>query len=381
MATPSAPRWSLVRKTLLLGIFLAGNIHPAEPTLAAENCRRVPSSIPRDGSRNVTRPLNRFLNRLPDGVCVRFPRRAKYRVEGTLRLRDKVGLTIYGRGSKIFATSIRGDLDPGPKRRWRQHLAITNSSDIEIRNLRIDGAAQSCRYNSEWEGEAGVNVNGSSSNIALHGLTIRGTGGDAVSVGPATGIRDVTVASLSADCLGRMGMSVSGGAENVTLRDSSFDRIGRSFFDIEPIPGRHVQNVDVLQNTVGDHHLNTLSCGGWGTNGDLTFQGNVNTINPIVVKCLSFGPVLFDGNTGVGQLGKPLGFKSLQVFLGQPNTMSVTVVGNVQHFGQNQAFLAALETNACSLYVISNDFTGADALWDGAPDERCTWTDGGGNPF
>jgi hypothetical protein len=61
--------------------------------------------------------------------------------------------------------------------------------------------------------------------------------------------------------------------------------------------------------------------------------------------------------------------------------MSVTVMGNVQHLGQNQAFLAALETNACSLYVISNDFTGADALWDGAPDERCTWTDGGGNPF
>jgi hypothetical protein len=348
-------------------------------TVKGQTTVTMPSPV---AGQDNTPALNACVDQAPDGARIVFPTgkvgTLTYQVEGRIDISGRTNLTLNAAGTTFRASSLVGLVPPTPeepKGYWRSHVFIKGSSNIDINDLTIESAG-TCQYSSSFEGEAGVNVNGAASNISLNRLTVRGTGGDAVSVGPGQGIRDVTVSGLSGDCLGRMAMSVSGGATNVTLQDSTFSQIGRSFFDIEPIPGRHVENVDVLRNTIGDHRLNTLSCGGWGTNGDVTFQGNASSI-PLIMKCLSFGPLLVDDNTGTGAAVKPWGLKSMQAFMGQPNTMTAAVSGNVQHFSANAAFLAALETDACTLAVTGNDFTGADAVSSGEPPPGCTWTEEG----
>ena len=72
-------------------------------TLHAETLS-VPATIATGLEKGVTAELNEFLKSAPDGSTIAFPEKAIYRIEGTLHLKDRKGITIDGKGTTIRAT-------------------------------------------------------------------------------------------------------------------------------------------------------------------------------------------------------------------------------------------------------------------------------------
>ena len=348
---------------------------------AAPKCRRVPERLAKKRTADVTGKLQSVLSKVPNGGCLKFPRRAKYRVEGTLELVERVGITIRGAGATLYAKSRPGDLDPTPKAEWRQHLAIWGGSDITIQNLRIRGPNRGCGYDQPHEGEAGVLVKGAT-NVRLLDLVITQTSGDAFEIGdwgvdrPA---RDVSILGGSFQCIGRMGVGLTSEARNILVETATFDGIARSVIDIEPIPDRHVEGVVIRGNTVGPHGHMLLAGGGWGTKSQVFLVGNRTTTQPLRVKYVGGGLTL-EGNVGWGLAINPI--------VAAVDGDEIRLIGNVQHvFGgpdKNGVTIPAVSfpSNVCDAYAAGNDFTGAISLYDELvppPPPPCSWVDGGGN--
>ena len=53
----------------------------------------------------MTTALHAFFAGVPNGSTIVFPAHAQYRIEGTIRLRDRHDLTFAGNGATLFATT------------------------------------------------------------------------------------------------------------------------------------------------------------------------------------------------------------------------------------------------------------------------------------
>jgi hypothetical protein len=93
----------------------------------------VPPGIDATGRADVTVALQRFIDDAPDGATIRFAADATYRIEGTLHILRRVGLTFDGRGATFVATEQTSDPD-------RAHWWIESSNDIQLTDLTIQGA-------------------------------------------------------------------------------------------------------------------------------------------------------------------------------------------------------------------------------------------------
>ena len=91
-----------------------------------------PQSIDATGRADDTKALQAFLNRVPNGRVIQFRRGGRYRVDGTLFLRNRHDLTIDGDGATVFATTRGG--------RNRAQWWIKDGSQIVFRNLSVQGA-------------------------------------------------------------------------------------------------------------------------------------------------------------------------------------------------------------------------------------------------
>lgn len=392
MAAPNALRRSRILTTLLVGAALAGGNLPAQPVVASEDCYRVPRSIPRDGSVNVTRRLQRFLNRVPDGACIRFPYQARYRVEGTLRLRNRVGLTVYGNGSKIFATSVRGDLDPGPKTVWRQHLAIVGGSDITVRDLWIDGAARRCRYRRLWQGEAGVLVKGSA-NVQLLGLKITQVAGDGLLIGgfhldsgETVPARNVVFSGGRIKCTGRQGIAMTL-ADGVLIEGSSLMAVARTAFDLEPgVADETVSNVRIVGNRIGNFRNAFIGAAGAGTVRDVYVGFNVLTRRSMWSKIGTSTLMPRDNFTYEGNNSQVLFDRSGQSLVNLAGATNVRFQNNTQPFpsgtdkGEELFHAITGDLTTCGVYARDNVLTGAAGVFDPLSNPIC-WVDEGGNQY
>src|SRR5690606_20561950 len=64
--------------------------HPAAQPAVVD----VPAGIDATGRQDVTEALNDLIAGAPDGAVIRFPAGARYRAEGPIVVRDRVGLTL-----------------------------------------------------------------------------------------------------------------------------------------------------------------------------------------------------------------------------------------------------------------------------------------------
>src|SRR6476660_8785707 len=102
------------------------------PTVPVSAVVRVPASIDPTGRVDVTKSLQRFLSSVPREREVLFRKGARYRVEGTLVLRNRHGMTIDGNGATVFATT-RGKID-------RAQFWIKGGERVVFRDLNVRGA-------------------------------------------------------------------------------------------------------------------------------------------------------------------------------------------------------------------------------------------------
>jgi hypothetical protein len=397
MATPCAPRRSRAFTTLLLGTAMVGGLSPMAwqgSTAAAQECLNVPASIPADGSVNVWRRLQDFLNRVPDGSCIQFPPQAKYRVERTLRLRNRVGLTIFGNGSKLFATSVRGDLNPGPKKVWRQHLAIQRGSDITVQDLWIEGAAKRCRYSSRTEGEAGVLVKGSA-DVQLLGLKVTRVAGDGLQIGgnhlPTGEIvpaRNVTFSAGYIACTGRQGIAITL-ADGVVIEDSFLGRAARTAFDLEPdTADETVSNVQIVRNRIARFPHAFIGAGGAGTVRDVYVGFNVLTRRSLWSK-IGTSTLMPRGNfTFEGNISEVPFDRSGQALLNLRNAPNFIFRSNTQTFhsgedkGEELFYALWGDPTTCPVNAGNNILTGAAGVFDPiASLNPICWVDEGGNQY
>lgn len=135
--------------TTFLTTLLTGILHAETLT--------VPATIPTGLDRDVTAELNEFLKSVPDGTTVAFPEKATYRIEGTLLLKDRKGITIDGKGATIRATDPLPDYGKkdnysGWKTvRTRSQWRVEDCEDMVLKNLRVIGAHGNGGRNAEPE--------------------------------------------------------------------------------------------------------------------------------------------------------------------------------------------------------------------------------------
>jgi hypothetical protein len=239
---------------------------------------KVPRRIRSDGSRDVTVALSRFIQSVPNNTIVRFAKHGRYRLDGTLEVRDRKGLWFYGRGSTIFARD-RGDM-------YRRHLRFIGGGNLVIRNLTVKGANPNAGMADEaWdpkhEFQHGIELDGVQAALLNH-VQINDVYGDFVYLGashPANGVfipsRHVTITNSRFERNGRMGIAVDF-AEDVLIDDNYMGDCRRSWVDVEPTGAIwEVHRLTIRRNTVGPHRLNFFANAGRGDNvGDVVISNN-----------------------------------------------------------------------------------------------------------
>ncbi len=121
------------------------------------------------------------------------------------------------------------------------------------------------------EGQAGIAIQ-RTAGVVLDSVHVSNTYGDAVYI--TGGATNVTVRNSTLEKTGRQGVAIVN-AQHVTVEGNQIRDVARSVFDLEP-PGRaRVQDIHLSQNTVGDYVNFLLASGGGGPGvGDVWLQGN-----------------------------------------------------------------------------------------------------------
>lgn len=278
------------RLVLALVMALAMLYSPAAN--AASTVYRVPRRIDATGSRDVTSRLNRFLARVPDGSTIVFRADGRYRVEGTLYLKDRRDLTIDGNGARFFARTDGATASPAPApldRLWprhRVHWYFYGGGGIVLRDLVIDGAnrdagAHNGAYVPSLEAQHGVefaHVDGAT----LHDCKITDTYGDLVSVTRQSNA--VVVRDCHLERSGRQGITVDDGT-NVVIKRNYLAETGRSAIDLEPATDRWaVRGVRIARNTIGAANGVFVAAYGRGSNvEDIDIVANNLVDEPLMV--------------------------------------------------------------------------------------------------
>jgi hypothetical protein len=335
---------------------------------------------PAPGSGDQTSVLQAAVDATPDGGTLCLAAGASYRMDGTLNVDERSGLTIDGQGAEVHATSLVGHVGTGPRAPWRDHVDVSRGSNITIENLGIRSAG-TCSWNQDYEGEAGVHVAGTQG-LTLSGLTVTGTGGDGVEIRsyktpdvPEIPASDILLTGNTFGCIGSSGVSVTGAAERVTVQDSSYDDIGRSLIDLEMINSEQtLDGFAFTGNAVGHYGLMFLAAGGHGIQRNVTVSNNTASVvrmkvgspNGVVDR---FGFTITDNVAGSTYYGTSSPF----TFLGVDG---VTLEGNVQSIAAANVGSLSL-TDTCHVTASGNRTIGAAEFWP--PGSGCAWVDGGGN--
>jgi Right handed beta helix region len=236
--------------------------------------KRVPSSIDATGATDVTERLQRFFDSVPDGSTIVFPQQGRYRVEGTLALRERERLTFDGNGSTIFATT-QGE-------RNRSQWTILSSSRLVFRDLVVQGAHPGGgtgdeAYREDLAFQHGFNILGARG-IELDHVTVTDVYGDFVYMSSLRGggwSRNIWIHDSSFARNGRQGISVTAG-RNIVIERNSIGDTRRSTIDLEPNSAKGGANhVFILNNRVGDGRLLFVASHGNGPVDDIVISNNL----------------------------------------------------------------------------------------------------------
>ena len=219
----------------------------------------VPAEITDDCSRDVTEQLNDWLDTVPDGSQVDFSGAGCYRVEGSLRLSDRNDLVIAGNG----ATFSAGQQMPSGTRN-RAQWWLQYGRNITLRDMTLIGVNPEAKFDLANEWDHNLFIRGTDT-VTIDNVHGRKAFGDfiAIAQGPdeTTIPRNITIRNVSADIVGRMGISCVA-CDGVSVDNSVFNNIAYHVFDLEiqgdDWPGR---NVRYTNNTIGQHGWAFFSVG------------------------------------------------------------------------------------------------------------------------
>ena len=302
----------------------------------------------------------------PVGLIDRSPgHRARYRVDGTLRLTNRRNLTLEGDGATLFATTRGGA--------HRSQLAAERGSTITISDLNVIGANTTGDWQTfypdvqwqagfEFDGTRGVTLDHVSAQSVFGDFVYLGTD-HTTARGPAT---DVVVRNSSFKRAARQGVALVA-ARNVTIQGDSFDQVGWATFDVEPDSAPEtVQQVRIASNVVGPSEFFLTSRGAKSPVGGIDVANNTLQGTSLEVLLKSGGrqgPWAFTGNTS----GTPVvaGISAFDV----KRVDGLTVTGNSAPIDRAPAVRVS---ESCGVDVAGNSFPGAttDLLSDGFGCER-----------
>jgi hypothetical protein len=332
----------------------------------------TPAGLDTSGRADVTRALLDFFDSVPNGSTIRFPANARYRVEGTLVLENRNGLTIDGNGAVLFARTDGGHTPPpdGLGHRWprrRAHLVIHGGGDLVIRDLHIQGpharAGTDGVYVADLEGQHGIAIRGARG-VELDRVRVTDVYGDFVYLGGDAGeadrwqwARDIHIHDSHFERNGRQGFAFTA-AENVLLENSYIGDVKRTALDIEPNGmGGGAKGLQVRNNTfgsIGGHWL--AGHGKVGTIEDITLEGN--TVHAkMQVSTNTFGPRRSNfrivDNVSDHIVGSPAPLMALHRIDG------IVVRGNVHPLNPRRKMTGVYVTQSCGVEISENRFTGA----------------------
>ena len=325
----------------------------ARPSVPDPGTVVVPGIIDATGQRDVTDELNAWLAAVPDGGVAALLPHGRYRVEGTLQLVGRSGVTILGNGATIFATT------PGDRKRGQ--IRLIGGSSLRITDLVITGAhpaggTQESAYVASKEAQHGIEA------LAVRGLTvdhvtISDVYGDFVYLGPRQGVptSDVRVTDNEFRRNGRQGVSLTG-ATRVLIENNVISETRRATFDFEANFARDsITDVTLRANRIGAGRLLFIAAAGKGEVSNVVVDHNDlfgRAMNSVIT---SRGPVrnhdwTFTGNTSSKGFGNPLGGV---LRFGAVNQISVT--GNVQPVQRKRNMSLVRVDQSCGVVVSGND--------------------------
>ncbi len=309
----------------------------------------VPSTIDYTGKSDVTNALQSFIDGLDDGVLVKFRPNGRYRVEGTVFVTNASQLTFDGQNATIFATT------PGTLE--RSQWWITGGDNIVFRNMKVVGANPHAgvadnAYNPKYEKQHGFRIEGVDG-IELDHVTVSDVYGDFVYVGrfvadPST---NVWIHDSTFRRNGRQGISLVA-ATAVIIERNTFTDTRRGTIDLEPNgPGQTVDDVFILNNTIGRGRLMFIASHGLGPVNDIVVSGNrlpnhlisIDVMSPTGQRRKNW--IVSNNTSSLVAHGRPIRFIGVD---------GVLVTGNTQPISTTAEGVTLV--NVCGGTVVKNVF-------------------------
>ncbi len=292
-----ARRLSVLAIILSLGgllMPLSANAAPSRP-----NLYRVPASIDRSGSTNVSVPLQAFIDSVPDRSTIAFPAGATYLLGGNgIKLDGRRKLFFAGHGAKLKVVGCRDATNSAFV------IGLGNpSSRITIRNFVIAGnnpnGGTPLSFSGSCEYQHGVAIY-RSTHVRIDRMQMRRLFGDCVYVGgtgdPLRWSAHVRFTDSVCASNGRQGVAVVAGRD-VRVKRVAFDKISIVVFDLEPNTAQGgARNVVFANNRVGTYG-HSRQFGGYlfGATGSLAAIISNVTVRDNVVTQRSIKSIVGDG--------------------------------------------------------------------------------------
>jgi hypothetical protein len=246
----------LTKLLVVLSVVLVGVTGTAagERSFAATTYQ-VPPSVAADCSIDVTQPVLSWIASVPDNSVLSFGSSACYRIEGTLEVTGRIGLTFEGNGS-----TFRSFNPPEDQRAiWR----VIGSTNVAFHNMTVYGSyTNGGVFDSTLQHAHAFDFRGTSAEVG--NTEVLNMSGDCVYFG--LGYDNVTRSSgsyhdSSCSSIGRNAVAMSA-ANNVLVQHITTSLIGFTAFDLEPNVGTYTSGtgwgtsgVTVTNNTIGGSYF------------------------------------------------------------------------------------------------------------------------------
>lgn len=285
----------------------------------------VPPRIPRDCSRDVTADLLAWIKTVPDNSTLSFPSRGCFRIDGTLKIAYRSGLTFAGNG-----TTLNGKFHT---QGHAAHVHVYMSKGITFTDMTVKGANPHAgvgdnAFQRERQWEAAWEISGSEG-VMLTSVRASDLFGDFVTIEPewirpkAYTSRNITVQNSHFERNGRQGISISGG-EDVTIRNNYIGEVRHALLDLEPEwPTLPIDNVRFTGNRTGAVRLLWIANGGVCNAGvsNVYVANNVMEENagiPLFLTltpsgCAARGPFILEGNVLIARQSPHAAFDFIKV--------------------------------------------------------------------
>jgi hypothetical protein len=350
------------RLLLALGVLLTALRPVGLAAVPPAGAIAAPPGIASDCSADVTAALSAWIASVPNGATLALRDGGCYRLDGTLRIDDRTGLVVEGRGATFKAVQ-----DPDPRRR---HILISGGGDLLIRDLTVvgnhpNGGTSAEAYSAQREFQHAFALAGVQG-LRLERVRASDVWGDFVYIGPdlrggrTVWSRNVTVVHSTFERNGRQGIAIVAG-EDVVIDSNHLAQVRRATFNMEPTTEDWgARRVRITNNVTGRGRLLWFSSGGAGSNvSDIVIAGNTMqeaTGTPVVYmvapRGARRGPVLIENNTLIVGGSPEPGFRFARV-------SGLTIRNNRATFPASRLMTAVGLEEAQQATIQGNRFCGA----------------------